>query len=216
MPQCFAVVGLSPSQGTVVACDLPGRFPVAPGRSGFEFIARLVELEHFAGSVPEMNPDPYTGASLNPQPLEKIGRIGSAHRFTSKAQFSAIQPYRSLATSRLKISGTGLWPLADFLDGILWLPYQEPLVLEHHQDVVWSGPDLKGESKEENLGSCVFGIARVCLHCSMSLILQVLSAVFSMPIRMKALTVRLETEGGSMEVSITPKRPPVTFQGRPA
>ena len=132
------------------------------------------------------------------------------------AQFSAIQPYRSLVTSRLKISGTGLWPLADFLDGILWLPYQEPLVLEHHQDVVWSGPDLKGESKEENLGSCVFGIARVCLHCSMSLILQVLSAVFSMPIRMKALTVRLETEGGSMEVSLTPKRPPVTFQGRPA
>ena len=51
-------------------------------------------------------------------------------------------------------------------------------MLEHHQDVVWSGPDLKGESKEENLGSCVFGIARVCLHCSMSLILQVLSAVF--------------------------------------
>ena len=135
----------------LVACDLPGRFPVAPGRSGFEFIARLVELEHFAGSVPEMNPDPYTGASLNPQPLEKIGRIGSEHRFTSKAQFSAIQPYRSLVTSRLKISGTGLWPLADFLDGILWLPYQEPLVLEHHQDVVWSGPDLKGESKEENL-----------------------------------------------------------------
>ena len=79
MPQCFAVVGLSPSQGTVVACDLPGRFPVAPGRSGFEFIARLVELEHFAGSVPEMNPDPYTGASLNPQPLEKIGRIGPEH-----------------------------------------------------------------------------------------------------------------------------------------
>ena len=56
-----------------------------------------------------------------------------------------------MAASRLKISGTGLWPLADFLDGILWLPYQEPLVLEHHQDVVWSGPDLKGESKEENL-----------------------------------------------------------------
>ena len=50
----------------LVACDLPGRLPVAPGRSGFEFIARLVKLERFAGSVPEMNPDPYTGASLNP------------------------------------------------------------------------------------------------------------------------------------------------------
>ena len=82
---------------------------------------------------------------------------------------------------------------------------------------MWFGVGLiwKVNQRRRTSNFCVFGIARVCLHCSMSLILQVSSAVSSMPIRMKALTARLETEGGSMEVSITPKGPPVTFRVGP-
>ena len=34
----------------LTACDQPGEHPLPPGRSGPEFIARLVELEHFASS----------------------------------------------------------------------------------------------------------------------------------------------------------------------
>ena len=123
----------------MVACDLPGRFPVAPGRSGFEFIARLVELEHFAGSVPEMNPDPYTGASLNPQPLEKIGRIGSEHRFTStERDLSIPPPVPAVALFALPLPmlfalawALGLWWLVSMGSGLL------VLLLRPLPDAVW-------------------------------------------------------------------------------
>ena len=35
----------------IQACDRPGDFPLPPGRSGCEFIARLLELESFASQA---------------------------------------------------------------------------------------------------------------------------------------------------------------------
>ena len=39
----------------LTACDRPDAHPLPPGRSGYEFIARLIELEHFAGSHTAVN-----------------------------------------------------------------------------------------------------------------------------------------------------------------
>ena len=51
----------------------------------------------------------------------------------------------------MKLTGTGEWPLADHLEGVLWLPYKEPLVLQHNLPVTWDGPNVARESYEENL-----------------------------------------------------------------
>ena len=58
-----------------------------------------------------------------PDPLRKVGRISTEHQLESADPFSPSQPYRTLNVDRLKISGNGQWPLAHFLDGILWLPF---------------------------------------------------------------------------------------------
>ena len=47
----------------LTVCDRPEQFPITPGRSGAEFIARLVELEHFAGSHEAFCPDLYAGST---------------------------------------------------------------------------------------------------------------------------------------------------------
>ena len=135
----------------LTACDLPGQFPLPPGRSGFEFISKLIELERFAESRPELNPDPYGAHDDAETSPEKVGNIESSHRFKTHEQFSPAVPYRSLIASRVKLTGTGEWPLADHLDGVLWLPYKEPLVLQHNLPVTWDGPNVERESYEENL-----------------------------------------------------------------
>ena len=40
-------------------------------------------------------------------------------------------PFVLLDAARLKLSGGGLWPLAQYLEGPLWLPYEEPAFLLH-------------------------------------------------------------------------------------
>ena len=63
-----------------------------------------------------------------------------------------LAPYKSLDAKRLKLVGTGAWPMADFLSGPLWLPFQEPRFLLHGPDddhCVW--PALHAENREENL-----------------------------------------------------------------
>ena len=119
--------------------------------SEFEFIARLVELEHWASFVCEMNLGTYTGAiGGDAMPLVGVGSISEEHGFKSAREFSPIQLYRSLNADRLKISGCGQWPLAKHLGSILWLPFQEPKILEHHLPVTWVGPSLTFEDEQEN------------------------------------------------------------------
>lgn len=136
----------------LTACDQPGEHPLPPGRSGFEFIARLVELERFASSEVAFNPDHYSGASeTSPLPLRKFGVISEEHKFRVVEKFSPTNPYRSLDASRLKITGSGNWDMQEFLEDTLWLPIQDPAILATHEPVSWAGPDIKREKKQEYL-----------------------------------------------------------------
>ena len=136
----------------LTACDQPGEHPLPPGRSGFEFIARLVELERFASSEVAFNPDHYSGASeTSPLPLRKFGVISEEHKFQVVEKFSPTNPYRSLDASRLKITGSGNWDMQEFLEDTLWLPFQDPAILATHEPVSWAGPDIKREKKQEYL-----------------------------------------------------------------
>ena len=136
----------------LTVCDRPDSHLLPPGRSGQEFIARLVELEHFASAHGAFNPDLYGGShEEGPSPVLKVGKISEEHSFQSNKEFSAVRPYRSLDADRLKLAGDGKWPLADFLDDELWLPFLEPAVLLHHGEPTWDGPDCSREDRAENL-----------------------------------------------------------------
>eukprot|EP00438_Fugacium_kawagutii_P027393 Skav208440 [mRNA] locus=scaffold1952:165682:170177:- [translate_table: standard] len=148
-PESSACCGLGLSWQCVIVLE---DNPLPPGRSGFEFIARLTELEHFASAHGAFNPDPYTGASGDaPVDLEKFGKISAEHRFASSSEVCPSRPYRSLNASRLKLSGSGNWKMSDYLEDILWLPFQEPAVLLHGERTTWDGPDFARESYDQNL-----------------------------------------------------------------
>ena len=54
--------------------------------------------------------------------------------------------------SRLRLHGTGEWRLESFLQGPLWLPFLDPLILRHGFEVALDDlPDLEKESREECL-----------------------------------------------------------------
>ena len=136
----------------LTACSRPGSHPLPPGRSGFEFIARLTELEHFASSHEAFCTDLYAGVSEEaPRPLQVCGRIEKEHAFQTKEKFSPVNPYRSLQADRLKLSGTGQWDMAEYLTDILWLPFLEPEVLAHGRSQCLDGPDFSRENYEQNL-----------------------------------------------------------------
>ena len=104
----------------------PGNLPVPPGRSGPELIASLAALERF------LETDPNFGSGY-------FGGGGGKQAFEAPTldveQFPQLQPYRSLDAGRLKLTGTGEWPLADFLDSELWLPFVEPRFLLRNEKV---------------------------------------------------------------------------------
>ena len=138
----------------IAACDAPGVFPLSPGRSGDEFIARLRLLEDFAKSCPAVSEEVY---GEGPEDLEKApelaGGVGlsGAEKARNGGGHEKLDPYRPLDVSRLKITGRGEWPLGDHLHDELWLPFLEPLILRHGKpmdDAV--GPDFNFESREEN------------------------------------------------------------------
>ena len=135
----------------LTACDRPGDHPLPPGRSGFEFIARIVELEHFASPNEAFNYDLYACASDSNVKSATLGRITDANRFKTSEKFSPIHPYRSLIADRLKLSGKGDWPLDEHLYDNLWLPFLGPLVHRHFNKIDWEGPDFSKEDKDETL-----------------------------------------------------------------
>ena len=136
----------------VSACDQPGSFPMPPGRSGFDFIAKMVSLERFAEKRPELGADLYGADSQEvPSSLKHVGSISEGDRFVSTKQFSPARPYRNLDADRLKLSGSGRWPMGDSLDSILWLPFKEPKILQHNLPLFWTGPCVKKEDEAQNL-----------------------------------------------------------------
>ena len=68
-----------------------------------------------------------------------------------KARHSPVNPYRSLDADRLKLSGTGSWPMGEHLDSFLWLPFYDPQFLQHGLSSFSAGPSMKFGSKAENL-----------------------------------------------------------------
>ena len=133
----------------ITVSDLPGNHPLPPGRSGPEFIARLIELSNFVHASPLFNLGGYGGEFH--EGIDQRGTIQKDHLFKPASEFSAVNPYRSLDAGRLKLTGQGSWPMADFIDDILWLPFLEPSVLRHGQEVTWAGPDFSRESVTESL-----------------------------------------------------------------
>lgn len=110
----------------IATCDSPEKFPIVPGRSGHEFIARLLELERFAKSSVHLDVGGYGGgpadftaeAEKEPREMSAIGETHASHRSLPA------QPYTSLDSDRLKLIGQGKWRLADFLEDELWMPFR--------------------------------------------------------------------------------------------
>ena len=101
---------------------------MVPGRSGSELIARLDELERFLDENLSFGGD-YGGDVRQWLACSKKEADARAE------EFPQLRLYRNLDVSRLKISGDGKWPLSDFLEGVLRLPYEEPKVLHHHLEL---------------------------------------------------------------------------------
>ncbi|CAK9019750.1 Uncharacterized protein SCF082_LOCUS14645 [Durusdinium trenchii] len=99
-------------------------FSVAPGRSGPELIACIARLEAFLAMHPALQGGYFDHGAIAYKPPT-----------LSVEEYPQLVPYKNLDAKRLKLTGTGAWPLADYLDGELWLPYVEPAFLLH------GGPD---------------------------------------------------------------------------
>ena len=128
----------------IVACGFgQEEFPLVPGRSGPELGASLFQLESFAehNEVFGGGYGEFTGSRFRDDPDLLPGD-----------DFPSLRPYRSLDVQRLKLVGQGSWPLEKFLEGVLWLPYQEPAFLLHdlpiNEDEV---PCFANEKYDENL-----------------------------------------------------------------
>ena len=140
--KCFAHL-----RSLLVVCgDGQELFPMVPGRSGPELGATLFQLESFVTKHPDL------GAGYvahEPRIFEEDQTL------LDVAKHPELRPYKNLDPSRLKIVGDGRWPLADFLEGPLWLPYVEPRFLWHGADISEADlPAFKSESRLDNLQLC--------------------------------------------------------------
>lgn len=127
----------------VAACgNRPGEFPCAPGRSGPELISCMDLLRRFTEET-DLQGAGYGGfrGSLSSEAMSM--------RKEESENYPELQPFRSLCVDRLKISGRGEWPLSEYLESELWLPFNEPAFLrkEPGPDVV--GPDFSREVRSE-------------------------------------------------------------------
>ena len=128
----------------IAACGTsPEPFALAPGRSEPELGASLFQLEKFLDR-PEFAEVGYRDAyyqKFEDDPL-----------LFPEETYPQLRPYRSLDSSRLKLTGTGSWDMQKYIDGELWLPFVEPRFLLHDEipepeDV----PSFLHEDYEENL-----------------------------------------------------------------
>ncbi|OLQ15596.1 hypothetical protein AK812_SmicGene20 [Symbiodinium microadriaticum] len=141
----------------VVACfSRKEEFPLPPGRSGPDLVARLLELETFAGAFG------LVGSSCTSDLLANFGPVPGV---PPSAELPQLQPYRSLDVSRLRLHGTGSWHIAPFLEGSLWLPFQEPNILRHGLPLGTEDlPDFEKEDAEEHLKLALLWDARGLLQ----------------------------------------------------
>ena len=130
----------------LVACDSrPERFPLPPGRSGPESLARLLVLEHFASCAL----DGPAGSASHSAPLAALPEAPSKVPFPPRPE---LQPYRSLDTSRLRLTGRGALDAEPWLQGLLWLPFVEPRCMLHGRSLRGCEvPNFEAESWSENL-----------------------------------------------------------------
>ncbi len=128
-----------------VACgSCQDQFPLAPGRSGPELGACLYQLEKFVVEEPQLSS---TYVDFEPFDFEDDPEL------FPDVDFPQLSPYKSLDVKRLKIVGTGSWPMEQFLTGsVLWLPFQEPRFLHHGGSIEGADlPSFATESEAENL-----------------------------------------------------------------
>ena len=137
--QCFRRL-----ESLLLACGAdPGPFPLAPGRAGPQLGACLFQLEQFIVKNPDLLP---TYGGFAPKAFRE-----DSHLFLTE-KYPQLAPYKSLDVSRLKLVGTGQWPMEDFMDSVLWVPFREPAFLLHGQKVRGAPlPNLSAESREDNL-----------------------------------------------------------------
>ena len=129
-----------------------------PGRSGPDLLARLLELESF---VARLEPSgAYAGHSEPAQvPSNSLsnacGNAGDpllVPTIVPTEDTPQLAPYRSLDVSRLRLHGRGDWGIEACLEGPLWLPFLEPLILRHGFALAEDDlPDLCAEDPDENL-----------------------------------------------------------------
>lgn len=104
-------------------------FPLAPSRSS-ELIASLDDLEEFLDEAVGG-----LGGYSSEVAAGPLGKIKEKDRTEDAERYPQLRPFRDLDAERLKISGTGEWPLASYLDSVLYLPYVEPKFLLHGEDI---------------------------------------------------------------------------------
>ena len=88
------------------------------GRRNPQLVARLSELSAFLSSMPGLDGDAYADLS---------GLAVATHN----QALPALEPYRSLDVSRLKLSGKGHWDPCPYLSDDLYMAHLEPRTLLH-------------------------------------------------------------------------------------
>ena len=173
-------------QALLAACDQPGaRYPLPPGRSGCEFIARLVELEKFTSSSSVFNFDYQNFPRGDGGADQKVGEIEKEHYFNVEEKFLPMRPYRALKVSRLKFSGQGQWDTQEYIEGCLWLPLQDPSRFSGMASRLDPMDLASVERTLKNVYSLQsFGTLEDCSLCSTARILLASLIVCSMPTRM--------------------------------
>ena len=128
-----------------VACGgYQERFPLAPGRSGPELGASLYQLEKFLEEEAQ-----FASCYMDFKPF----MFKDDPDLFPRDDFPQLVPYKSLQVDRLRLVGTGQWPMEEFLsNSVLWLPFQEPRFLLHGGSIKGADlPSFATESEEENL-----------------------------------------------------------------
>ena len=108
---------------SLTVCGSPlDQFPLCPGRTGPELGASIFQLERFAETCPSFETGYMDSESVDFKEKPNLVPV---------SEHPELAPYRSLCTDRLRLVGEGVWPMESFLDGVLWLPFQEPRFLLH-------------------------------------------------------------------------------------